>query len=176
MTPFARRCLALGLLLVVAAFVPLAPVGEAAPLSAPDAVFGAATGTTEDEGEMTPTGNGRFTVDDRIYVGKVLGRSVAPLAAACFTGDIRSVEEWSLDSARMAGTHESAVTIRSDRGVLSLRLRGQMEQFQASGTWEITRSTGGCSPLDGSGKYTATYSPAKGGPNLRLTFDGEAES
>jgi hypothetical protein len=125
---------------------------------------------------MTPTGNGKFTIDDRVYVGKSLGRSVAGLAATCFTGDLRSVEEWSLESPKMVGTHESTVTIRSEHGALTLRLRGQMDQFTASGTWEIVKSTGGCADIDGDGKYTATYSSAKSGPNLRLTFDGQTES
>lgn len=147
--------------------------GSAAPLATSDPVFGAASGSIDDEGDMTPTGNGKFTIDDRVYVGKSLGRSVDGLAAACFTGDLRSVEEWALESPRMVGTHESAVTIRSDRGVLTLRLRGQMEQLTASGTWEIVRSSGGCSELAGEGKYTASYSSSRSGPNLRLTFDGQ---
>ena len=107
---------------------------------------------------MMPTGNGRFTIDDRVYVGRSLGRSVAGVSADCFTGDLRSVEEWALESPKMTGTHESVVTIRSERGVLTLRLRGQMEQFTASGTWEIVRASGGCAELDGDGKYTAQYS------------------
>jgi len=149
--------------------------GSAAPLATSDPVFGAASGSMDDEGDMTPTGNGKFTIDDRVYVGKSLGRSVDGLAVACFTGDLRSVEEWALESPRMVGTHESAVTIRSDRGVLTLRLRGQMEQLTASGTWEIVRSSGGCSELDGEGKYTASYSSTRSGPNLHLTFDGLTE-
>jgi hypothetical protein len=75
----------------------------------------------------------------------------------------------------MVGTHESMVTIRSERGVLTLRLRGQMEQFSASGTWEVVRSTGGCSSLDGDGKYTATYASARSGPDFQLTFDGQID-
>ena len=176
MTWLTQRRLALGLVLLLSAFVARPGPGFAAPLASSDPVFGVATGTTEDDGEMTPTGNGKFTIDDRVYVGKSLGRSVAGLAASCFTGDLRSVEEWSLESAKMAGTHESTVTIRSDEGVLTLRLRGQMEQFTASGSWQIVKSTGGCSELDGEGKYTASYSSAKSGPNLRLTFDGQIVS
>ena len=166
--------LSLGLALVLAVLVP-AKVSLSAPLASTDPVFGVGTGTTTDEGEMMPTGNGRFTIDDRIYVGKSLGRSVAGLAADCFTGELRSVEEWALESPRMNGTHESVVTIRSERGVLTLRLRGQMEQFTASGTWEIVRASGGCAELAGDGKYTAQYSAVRTGPNLRLTFDGQTQ-
>jgi len=165
-----------GLVIVLLAALTVWPsTGSAAPLATSDPVFGAASGSIDDEGDMTPTGNGKFTIDDRVYVGKSLGRSVDGLAAACFTGDLRSVEEWALESPRMVGTHESAVTIRSDRGVLTLRLRGQMEQLTASGTWEIVRSSGGCSELDGEGKYTASYSSSRSGPSLRLTFDGQTE-
>ena len=174
-----QRCLALGLLLLVAVLVPipqLAPEVLAAPATVSEPVFGVATGSTDDEGEMTPTGNGRFTIDDRVYVGKSLGRSVAGVAAACFTGDLRAVEEWSLESPRMVGSHESMVTIRSERGSLTLRLRGQMEQMTASGSWQVVRSGGECASVDGDGKYTATYTSGKAGPNLRLTFDGDAQT
>jgi hypothetical protein len=101
---------------------------------------------------------------------------VTGIAAACFTGDLRSVEEWSLESSRMVGTHESVVTIRSERGSLTLRLRGQMEQMTASGTWQVVRSSGDCASVDGDGKYTAAYNADRSGPNLRLTFDGEAQT
>ena len=173
-----QRCLALGLLLLTAVLAPipqLARVALAAPATASEPVFGAATGNMDDEGEMTPTGNGRFTIDDRVYVGKSLGRSVSGVAAACFTGDLRSVEEWSLESPRMVGSHESMVTIRSERGSLTLRLRGQMEQMTASGNWQIVRSGGECASVGGHGKYTATYTDGKSGPNLGLTFDGDAQ-
>jgi hypothetical protein len=176
MTWITRRSLSLGLALVIMAVLMPTNVGWAAPLAADDPVFGVSTGTTIDEGEMMPTGNGRFTIDDRIYVGKSLGRSVAGVSAECFTGDFRSVEEWSLETPRMNGTHESAVTIRSEHGALSLRLRGQMEQFTASGTWEIVRASGACASLDGNGQYTATYSTSRSGPNLHLTFDGETQA
>ena len=175
MTWITRRGLTLGLALMLAVLPP-ASAGWAAPLASADPVFGVGTGTTAEEGEMMPTGNGRFTIDDRVYVGKSLGRSVAGLSADCFTGDLRSVEEWALESPRMAGTHESMVTIRSERGSLTLRLRGEMEQFTASGTWEIVRASGGCAELDGDGKYTAQYSSSRNGPNLRLTFDGETQA
>ena len=175
MTWFKRRGMTLGLALVLALVVP-STAALAAPLSMADPVFGVGTGSTVEEGEMMPTGNGRFTIDDRVYVGTSLGRSVAGLSAECFTGELRSVEEWALESPRMAGTHESIVTIRSERGVVTLRLRGQMDQFIASGNWEIVRASGGCSELAGNGKYTAQYSSARSGPNLRLTFDGETQA
>ncbi len=175
MTWIKQRGLTFGLALVLAVLVP-ANAGLAAPLAAADPVFGVGTGSTAEEGEMMPTGNGRFTIDDRVYVGKSLGRSVAGLSADCFTGDLRSVEEWALESPRMTGTHESVVTIRSERGTLTLRLRGQMEHFTASGTWDIVRASGGCSELAGDGTYTAQYSSSRGGPNLRLTFDGDTQA
>jgi hypothetical protein len=172
----AQRNLVLGLLLLASTFVAAPVPGFAAPLGASEPVFGVATGSMDDEGDMSPTGNGKFTIDDRVYAGKSIGRSVASLAAACFTGDLRSIEEWSLETPKMVGTHESTVTIRSERGVLTLRLRGHMEQFTASGSWQIVRSAGGCSELDGDGKYTATYSTSRGEPDLKLTFDGQAEA
>jgi hypothetical protein len=170
-----RRCLTLGLAFLLVVLVP-ANAGLAAPVASLAPVFGIGTGSTLDEGEMLPTGNGRFTVDDRVYVGESLGRSVAGLAADCFTGSLRSVEEWSLEAPRMVGTHESEVTIRSERGTLTLRLRGQMEQFTASGTWQIVRASGGCAELSGDGKYTASYSTSRTDPNLRLTYDGETRT
>jgi hypothetical protein len=174
-TWFMQRGLTLGLGLIMAMVVHV-HVGLAAPLASAEPVFGVGTGTTADEGDMIPTGNGKFTVDDRIYVGSTLGRSVSSLSADCFTGDLRSVEEWALETPRMVGTHESVVTIRSERGGLTLRLRGQMDQFTASGRWEIVRASGACAVLDGEGSYTAQYSSSRSGPNLRLTFDGEVES
>ena len=175
MTWFSRWRLAPGLLLFLAVVLLVPRPAMAAPMKASDSVFGVATGAVEHEGEMTPTGNGRFTIDDRVYVGKSLGRSVVGVVAACFTGELRSVEEWALESPRMVGTHESTVTIRSEHGSLTLRLRGQMEQMTASGAWTIVRSSGECSPLDGDGRYTATYSSSRSGPGLRLTFDGETQ-
>jgi hypothetical protein len=171
-----RRWLVLGLIVLSAVLAPRAREGHAAPLTAIDPVFGVATGAIEDEGEMMPTGNGRFTIDDRVYVGKSLGRSVDATAAACFTGDLRSIEDWALESPRLAGSHQSVVTIRSERGSLTLRLRGQMDQLTASGRWEVMRGTGGCAGLGGDGRYTATYSAVRSGPDLRLTFDGEARA
>ncbi len=175
MTWFSRRCLALGLVLLASVSLAQPATGSAAPLAATEPVFGVASGTTDNEGDMLPTGNGRFTIDDRVYVGKSLGRSVASLAASCFTGDLRSVEEWRLETPRMIGDHESMVTIRSDRGSVTLRLRGQMEQMTASGQWEIVRASGGCGDLDGDGTYTAVYSSSNDGPDFRLTFDGETQ-
>jgi hypothetical protein len=171
-----RRRLAVGLVLMLSAFLVAPGLSLAAPLGASDPVFGVATGSTEDDGDMTPTGNGKFTIDDRVYAGRIIGRSVAGDTASCFTGEIRSVEEWHLESPKMVGTHESIVTIRSDHGVLTLRLRGQMEQMTASGTWEIVKSTGACASMDGDGTYTASYSSSKSGPDLRLTFDGDIAS
>jgi hypothetical protein len=176
MTWHTQRRLAVGLVLLLSVILGQPAATYAAPMASSDPVFGVATGTTDDDGDMTPTGNGKFTIDDRVYVGKSIGRSVAGLAAGCFSGDLRSVEEWSLETPKMAGTHESTVTIRSDHGALTLRLRGQMDQFTASGTWNIVKSSGGCSDLDGQGNYTATYSAAKSGPNFRMTFDGQTES
>jgi hypothetical protein len=168
--------MAVSLVLLLSALLITPGLTLAAPVAASDPVFGVATGSTDDEGDMTPTGNGKFTIDDRVYVGKIIGRSVAGDTAACFTGEIRSVEEWHLESPKMVGTHESDVTIRSDHGALTLRLRGQMEQMTASGTWEIVKSTGACSSMDGDGTYTASYSSGKSGPDLRLTFDGDIAS
>jgi len=176
MTRVLRRSLSLGLALFVATTIVLPTAANAMPAAASEPVFGAATGSMDAEGDMRPTGNGRFTIDDRVYAGRVLGRAVGMQAAACFTGSLRSVEEWALETPRMVGTHESSVTIRSDRGVLTLRLRGQMEQFSASGTWEIVRASGGCAGLDGEGQYTAEYSTSSSRPDMRLTFDGEANT
>lgn len=176
MTWLTQRRMAVGLVLMLSCFFVAPSQILAAPLSASDPVFGVATGSTDDEGDMTPTGNGKFTIDDRVYVGKIIGRSVAGDTASCFTGELRSVEEWHLESPKMVGTHESVVTIRSDHGALTLRLRGQMEQMTASGTWEIIKSTGACASMDGDGTYTASYSSSKSGPDLRLTFDGDIAS
>jgi hypothetical protein len=176
MTRFMQWRLAVGLFVLAAALAPFPRQASAAPAAAPEPVFGSATGTIDDEGDMLPTGNGRFTIDDRVYVGRTIGRSVAGRVAACFTGEFRSEEEWSLESRRMAGTHESTVTIKSERGSLTLRLRGQMEQLTASGSWEIVRSSGECAALDGEGRYTAVYSSGRSGPDLRLTFDGETHT
>jgi hypothetical protein len=172
MTWLTRKGLAAGLALLLSAMLVWPSASLAAPVSSSDPVFGTATGSTEDDGDMTPTGNGKFTIDDRIYSGKIIGRSVDDDTASCFTGELRSQEEWHLESPKMVGTHESMVTIRSDGGALTLRLRGTMEQMTASGNWEIVKSTGNCSELDGTGKYTATYT-SKNGPDFRLTFDGQ---
>ena len=102
MTWLTQWRLALGLVLLLSAIVALPGIGLAAPVASSDPVFGVASGTTDDDGEMTPTGNGKFTIDDRVYVGKSIGRSVADLAASCFTGDLRAVEEWALESPKMA--------------------------------------------------------------------------
>jgi hypothetical protein len=151
-------------------------VAEALPmLAAPhEPVIGVASGDTEDPGAMTPTGDGRFTIDDRIYVGRSLARSVSEEAATCLTGPLRSVEDWALQSPRLTGSHRSTVTIRSDLGTVTLELRGQMEFPSASGAWEVARSTGGCTDLQGDGHYTATFPASGDASTFRLTFDGQA--
>jgi len=172
-----------GLAVALIAFllVPMFPAGtevaEALTISAAanEPVFGAVTAGIDDPGTMTPTGNGRFTIDDRIFAGKSLSRSVSDDAAGCFTGQFRSVESWSLDSPRMVGNHRSTATIRSDRGTLTLRLRGQMEFPAATGDWQISRGTGDCSDLEGEGTYSATF-PASSDGSMRLTFEGQAHS
>ena len=175
-----RRGLAITLILFVA--VTLRPaeieVAEALPIAAAphEPIIGVASGDAEDPGAMTPTGNGRFTIDDRIYAGKSLVRSVSDDAARCLTGQFRSVEDWVLESPRMIGSHRSAVTIRSDLGTVTLQLRGRMEFPSASGSWEVSRSTGGCADLQGEGTYTATYPASGEGSTFRLTFDGEART
>lgn len=170
------RGLATLVLLMLVALLAAPASALAAPRATPEPIFGAATAEAEDEGVMTPTGNGRFSVAERVYVGKSLGRSVAGEAAVCFTGELRAVDEWALESPRLIGTHESAVTIRSERGTLGLRLRGQMEYPSASGTWEVVRASGGCAGLRGDGRYTATFATARDRATLRVTFDGEAQS
>ena len=173
-----RRGLAiLSILIVAMALRPSAPeIAEAVAAGAPisETVFGVASGDAEEQGAMTPTGNGRFTIDDRIYAGRSLARSVSDEAAACLTGQFRSVEDWALQSPRMIGTHRSAVTIRSEQGSVTLELRGLMEYPSASGTWTVARASGRCSGLEGNGSYTATF-PASGDTTVfRLTFDGQA--
>lgn len=165
--------------LALLAMMLLAPSsGFASPLARPEAVFGVASGRTDDDGAMTPTGSGRFTVDDRVYVGKSLGRSMAGSSAACFTGELRAVDDWSLEMPKMVGSHRSSLTIRSELGTLTLSLRGEMEFPVASGRWEIVRGTGDCEDVEGEGQYTATFGVTKNAPgsDFRLTFDGETTS
>ena len=175
-----RRGLAIAMIAFVA--LSLCPAGldvaDALPIAAAsnEPVFGAATATVDDNGTMTPTGNGRFTIDERVFAGKSLGRSVADEAAGCLTGQFRSVESWVLDSPKLTGTHRSTATIRSERGTLSLRLRGQMEFPTASGSWEITRGTGDCADLEGEGTYSATFPTASDATPMRLTYEGQAHS
>ncbi len=138
---------------------------------AAEPVFGSATGEMDEAGDLTPTGGGRFSIEDRVYAGRIVGRSVVDTWADCFTGALTSTEEWSLEASKYNGSHRSAVTIRSRLGVLTLRLRGEMDSLSASGTWEIVRATRGCSELEGEGQYTATYSSS--GPSFRLTLEGE---
>jgi len=173
-----RRGLAIGLAILLALTLP-APgddVADALPADvAHEPIIGVASGSAEDPGAMTPTGNGRFTIDDRIYTGQSLARSVSDDAAACLTGQLRSVEDWALQSPRMTGQHRSDVTIRSERGTVVLQLRGQMEFPSASGSWTVARATGGCAGLEGDGHYTATF-PSGDAATFRLTFDGETRS
>jgi hypothetical protein len=175
-----RRALAITLVLFLAVMVRPAEVevAEAVPIAAAphEPVIGVASGDAEDPGAMTPTGNGRFTIDDRVYSGRSLVRSVSDEAARCLTGQFRSVEDWVLESPRMTGTHRSAVTIRSDVGTVTLQLRGRMEFPSASGDWQVTRATGGCADLQGEGTYTVTYPGSGDASTFRLTFDGVAQT
>ncbi len=142
--------------------------------SAPELVFGAATAELEDSGSLIPKGDGRFETEDRRYVGKSVARSVTDEWAACLSGRLTSREDWSLETPKLDGTHRSTITIRSERAVVTLRLRGQMEYPTASGSWEITRATGACAGLDGEGRYTVSFSSSD--PELRLTFEGEVQN
>jgi len=153
-------------------------VAEAVPLAATpsEPVFGVATGSVDEPGSMNPTGNGRFTIEDRAYSGKSLAKSVSDDAASCLTGQFRTDEDWALESPRMTGSHRSVVTVRSDHGTVSLRLRGRMEFPTASGTWEITRATGDCSDLEGEGAYSATFPTGGDGSPFRLAFEGQVHS
>jgi hypothetical protein len=172
------RGLALGILTFLA--LSLWPAGldvaDALPIAAAsnEPVFGAVTASVDDPGTMTPTGNGRFTVDERVFLGKSIGRSVSDEAADCLSGQFRSVESWVLDSPRLTGSHHGTATIRSERGTLSLRLRGQMEFPSASGSWEIIRGTGDCADVGGEGTYSAAFPAESDGSPMRLTFEGQA--
>ena len=138
-----------------------------------ESVIGAATADIQEPGSLTPTGNGRFATQDRVYVGTSLGRAVEDELANCFTGRITTIEEWLLESPRMTGSHRSTVRIRPERGTVTLRLVGLMEEeLAASGSWEVVRATGRCAGLEGEGRYTATFSDRD--PQLRLTFAGLA--
>ena len=138
-----------------------------------ESVLGAATADISEPGSLTPTGNGRFATQGRVYAGTSLGRAVEDRLAGCFTGRLTSTEEWLLESARMTGTHQSTVRIRPERGTVTLRLVGTMDEpLAASGTWEVVRATGQCAGLEGEGRYTATFSERD--PNLGLTFAGLA--
>ncbi|MCC6174751.1 MAG: hypothetical protein IT305_05550 [Chloroflexi bacterium] len=141
-------------------------------------VLGAASADMDAAGELTPVGEGKFKTQGRVYVGRSLGRAVADDVAVCFTGRLRSVEDWMLVSPRMAGSHDSVVSIRSERGLLVLRLRGQMEFPSASGNWEIVRGSDDCASLRGDGTYTATFATpgSSRGPDFRLTYEGEVKS
>ena len=136
----------------------------------PEPVFGAATGETEEPGSLTPVGNGRFAIEGRVYTGRSIGRSVHDGLAACFTGQLATSEDWRLEAPKMSGVHRSTVTIRGERSLLVLQLQGEMEFPTASGTWEVVRASGPCATVEGSGRYTATFSHTS--PEFRLTFDG----
>jgi hypothetical protein len=138
------------------------------------AVLGAASGELDEPGSLTPLGNGRFAIQDRLYSGRSLVRSVADEFAACLSGQLTSSEEWNLAAPEMAGRHMSTVTVRGDRSVVTLRLRGQMEYPTASGSWEIASASGRCGGISGEGRYTATYSDAN--PDFRLTLEGQVRS
>jgi hypothetical protein len=134
-------------------------------------VFATATGEIDAPGTLTPIGDGRFATQDRIYAGRMIGRSVVDDWSGCFSGTFSSSEEWALEAPKMAGSHLSSLTIRSERGSVTLQLRGQMEFPSASGGWEIVRATGNCAGLAGDGRYTATFSSVS--PEFRLTLDGQ---
>ena len=154
-------------MLVVAASTPV----PAAAVTLPEPLFGAASGEIDEPGSLTPLGNGRFGIQDRVYTGRSIGRSVRDRVAACFTGSLASSEEWALQASSMRGAHRSMLTIRGERWLMVLQLRGDMERLTASGTWEVVRSTGPCATLDGAGRYTATFSHLS--PEYHLTFDGQ---
>jgi hypothetical protein len=137
-----------------------------------ESIIGAATAEIQEPGSLTPTGNGRFATQGRVYAGTSLGRSVEDSLASCFTGRLTSIEEWLLESQKMSGTHQSTIRIRPERGTVTLRLSGEMDELAASGAWEVVRATGRCTGLEGEGRYTATYSDRV--PHLRLTFAGLA--
>lgn len=152
-------------------------VGLVAPLSGlasapPEPVLGIADGLISEPGSLTPIGYGRFVMQDRVYTGRSLGRSVSDDWASCFSGTLTSTEHWTLEAPRLAGSHLSTVVIRSERSVLTLRLQGQMELLAASGSWDIVRASGACSSLVGEGRYSATFTEQE----LRLTFEGQVRT
>ncbi|MFN8523855.1 MAG: hypothetical protein U0821_12220 [Chloroflexota bacterium] len=141
-------------------------------------VLGAALADIEDPGTLAPIGHGRFSTQDRVYSGRAFGRSGPDEIADCFTGPFRSTEDWQLEAPKMTGSHLSTVTIRSERGSITLRLRGQMEFPAAAGRWDLVRGTGSCVGLDGEGRYSATYLNGASAtePELRLTFEGTVKN
>ena len=138
-----QRGLAITLILFVA--VTLRPVeievAEALPIAAAphEPIIGVASGDAG-PGAMTPTGNGRFTIDDRISRQEP-GAVGVGRRSQIFTGQFRSVEDWVLESPRMIGSHRSAVTIRSDLGTVTLQLRGRRSspRHQARGGLALDR-------------------------------------
>ncbi len=159
--------------LALALVLAISPSSAAAAAPA-EPVLGAASGDLDEPGSLTPLGNGRFEIQDRVYAGRSLVRSVADEFAACLSGPLTSSEDWALEAPRMVGRHLSTVTVRGERSVVTLRLRGVMEYPTASGSWEIVSATGRCAGLVGDGRYTATYSDTN--PDFRLTFEGVVRS
>jgi hypothetical protein len=159
--------LSAGLAVLVAA----APVRAGLAAGAPEPILGAATAEVDRPGSLTPVGDGRFATRGRRYSGRSLARSVVDEWAECFSGRLTTAEQWSLQAPRMIGSHESTVTIRSERAVVTLRLVGRMEYPTASGSWELERATGRCAGLAGEGRYTASFSSSD--PELQLRFEGE---
>lgn len=134
-------------------------------------IFGAASGDIDEPGSLSPIGNGRFAILDRVYTGRGVSRSVLQSAETCFTGQLTTSEDWALQAPKMSGTHRSTVTIRAERGLVVLQLQGDMEFPHASGSWELVRAGGLCAAFEGSGRYSATFSQHS--PGFRLTFDGQ---
>ena len=143
--------------------------GHAAALPAP--LFGFASGDMSQAGALMPLGGGRFAVDDRTYTGRSIAGSVMDEWAACFSGRFTSLEHWALDAPGMAGTHRGTLTIRAERGLVTVRLDGRVELPIASGRWELAQATGACAALGGEGGYTARF--ASTSPEFHLTFEGQ---
>lgn len=168
------RGLAIGVALAWALLLGLGPAHVALATAPAGIVLGVATGETDEPGSLTPVGHGRFSIQDRVYTGRSVARSVVDEWAACFTGQMTSTEDWALEASKLTGTHQSTVTIRSERAVITLRLRGHMEFPTASGAWELARATGTCADVQGEGRYTGSFSSSS--PEFRLTFEGELRS
>lgn len=168
------KALAIGVALALALLLGLGSARVALATAPSGIVLGVGTGETDEPGSLTPLGHGRFSIQDRVYTGRSVARSVVDEWAACFTGQVTSTEDWTLEASKLTGTHQSTMTIRSERAMVTLRLRGQMEFPTASGAWELARATGPCADLQGEGRYTASFSSSS--PEFRLTFEGELRS